>query len=271
VGSNPTRRIIRPALHNTNVRSCEEVRWVQSLLDLGLNDCQVSRLTGIPRRTIQGWRNGHTPRRGLDIPSCARCGHAAHRFDDLPSAAYTYLLGMYLGDGYLARCRRGVYRLSIAMDARYPGIIASCQHAGEEVIGLRSGVIYRDGGSCANVYVHSKQWPCLFPQHGPGRKHERTIALVDWQQRHVATHPKKFLRGLIESDGCRGINRVTVNGKAYAYPRYTFCNASADIRSLFCDTCDLLGVEWRQMNARNISVARRDSVAFLDSFIGPKR
>ncbi|MGH2786246.1 MAG: hypothetical protein ACRDJ1_13375 [Actinomycetota bacterium] len=42
------------------------------------------------------------------------------------------------------------------------------------------------------------------------------------------------------------------------------------IRWLFTDSCDQLGIEWRQMNARNISVARRDSVALMDTFIGPK-
>jgi hypothetical protein len=59
--------------------------------------------------------------------------------------------------------------------------------------------------------------------------------------------------------------------KLYTYPRYNFSNASADIRKLFCDACDLLGIEWRVMNARNISVARRASVARLDEFVGPKR
>jgi hypothetical protein len=61
-----------------------------------------------------------------------------------------------------------------------------------------------------------------------------------------------------------------VRGGVYAYPRYNFSNASADIRQIFCDACDLLGIEWRVMNARNISVARRRSVALLDSFVGPK-
>jgi hypothetical protein len=74
----------------------------------------------------------------------------------------------------------------------------------------------------------------------------------------------------VHSDGCRHTNRVTVGGNRYAYPRYTFTNASDDIRQIFCDACDAIGVEWRRMNARNISVARRASVARLDEFIGPK-
>ena len=83
--------------------------------------------------------------------------------------------------------------------------------------------------------------------------------------------PELLLRGLIHSDGCRFTNGVPVRGTRYAYPPYTFSNASEDIRHIFCRTCDLVGVEWRQMNARNISIAQRESVALLDRFVGPKR
>jgi hypothetical protein len=47
-------------------------------------------------------------------------------------------------------------------------------------------------------------------------------------------------------------------------------NRSDDIKRIFCDACDLLGIEWRVMNRWDISVARRVSVARLDEFIGPK-
>ena len=30
------------------------------------------------------------------------------------------------------------------------------------------------------VKSYSKHWPCLFPQHGPGRKHGRPIVLEEW-------------------------------------------------------------------------------------------
>ena len=55
-----------------------------------------------------------------------------------------------------------------------------------------------------------------------------------------------------------------------AYPRYQFSNRSEDIKALFCEHCDLLGIEWRVMNRHTISVARRDSVALMDSFVRPK-
>lgn len=57
----------------------------------------------------------------------------------------------------------------------------------------------------------------------------------------------------------------------YAYPRYFFTNYSADIRRIFCEHCERLGIRWTQSNPRNISVAHRDSVAILDTFVGPKQ
>jgi hypothetical protein len=66
------------------------------------------------------------------------------------------------------------------------------------------------------------------------------------------------------------MNRGVPKGHAYEYPRYQFSNRSDDIRRLFTDTCDKLGIEWRQWTRYHVSVARRESVARMDSFIGPK-
>jgi hypothetical protein len=110
----------------------------------------------------------------------------------------------------------------------------------------------------------------LFPQHGPGRKHLRRIELHGWQLKIVEDAPGLFLRGLIHTDGWRGVNRVYVKGKDYEYPRYQFSNRSDDIRRLFTDACDTLGVQWRKWARYHISVARRESVALVDTFIGPK-
>lgn len=158
------------------------------------------------------------------------------------------------------------------MDAAYPAIITECRDAVAALVpGAPPFVRTQASSRCAWIVKYSKQWACLFPQHGPGRKHERPIVLADWQTKLVHRHPPAFLRGLIHSDGSRFTNKVKAGGRLYRYRRHTFTNASADIRELFCDACDLLGIEWRVMNARNISVARRESVAALDAFVGPKR
>ena len=82
------------------------------------------------------------------------------------------------------------------------------------------------------------------------------------------------MRGLFHSDGCRSTNRVRralANGdRWYEYPRYFFVNHSTDILRLCGEALDQLGVDWCFSKPTTISVARRDAVARLDQFVGPK-
>jgi hypothetical protein len=255
------------------MRRIEEVHEVLRLVAAGLNDCEISRRTGLPRTTIRDWRGGGQARllAGGPTVSCPVCGHPAHDHSTVPGPSYAYLLGQYLGDGTISSGQKGVYRLRIICCLDYLNIVMECARAMGDVLPDNRVGIQVLRSHAAEVHAYSKQLICLFPQAGPGRKHERKIELAGWQQRIVDEHPQQFLRGLIHSDGCRFINRIRHPNKTYEYPRYCLTNASRDIRGLFCATCDQLGIEWRQMNARNISVARRDSVARMDEFIGPKR
>jgi hypothetical protein len=182
------------------------------------------------------------------------------------------LLGLYLGDGSIATHPRGVYRLRIFLDRAYPGIVAECVAAMALVMpASKVAVVHSKTENLEQPYSFSRHWPCLFPQHGPGKKHTRAIELEGWQREIADRYPWRLLRGLIHSDGCRSMNTIKHPKKTYAYPRYQFSNRSRDIRDLFCEYCDKVGVEWRQMNRWNISVARRESVALMDRAIGPKR
>jgi hypothetical protein len=221
-----------------------------------LNACQIARMTGIPRSTLRDWlypKRPPRPRRVVDIHS-------------LPEPEYSYLLGFYLGDGTLSLQRRGVYRLRIVTDGRYPAIIEECAAAMQAVMPNNRVHVQRTRSRAFEIGCSSKGWPMLFPQHGPGRKHTRLIELASWQEEVVERQPREFLRGLIHSDGCRVLNRV--NGKAY--PRYFFSQVSDDIRRIFCQACERLGVEYRLNRWNSVSIARAPSVAILDSFIGPK-
>jgi hypothetical protein len=176
---------------------------------------------------------------------------------------------MYLGDGYLAAHPRGVYKLRVSLDPRYAGIIDECGSAIRAVLpGSRVSRqdLSGDWGHWVEIGAYSRAWPCLFPQHGPGKKHERPIALSDWQQRIVAAAPGRLLRGLIHSDVCRFMN--TGRG-GWRNPRYSFSNYSDDIRGIFCATCDLLELRWTAA-PNTIYVSRKIDVARMDEFIGPK-
>jgi hypothetical protein len=243
------------------------------LKERGLTDREVSAATGVPVNTIRGWRKQRRSPVQADKaikPRCPVCGDDVHKTGDVPHRVYSYLLGMYLGDGCLARNGTS-WTLRITLDAAYPRIISECVSAIRSVSpGRFVGVRPHHTDACVEVTCTWRRWLCLFPQHGPGRKHHREIKLAEWQQRIVEEMPQPCLRGLIQTDGWRGLNRVHVKGKDYAYPRYQFSNRSDDIRKLFTDLCDRLGVKWRQWTRYHVSVARRESVEFLDSFIGPK-
>jgi hypothetical protein len=165
---------------------------------------------------------------------------------------------------------RDVFALRIASDAQYTDIISECCQVIEKIRGRWPHVFYRHDKRLATITSYWKGWACLFPQHGPGRKHHRTIALTLWQVPIVEAHPGRFLRGLIHSDGWRGANKVPVKGGDYAYPRYQFSSRSDDIRTLFTYACGLLGIAWRPWGRYQISIARREAVWRLDVFVGPK-
>ena len=246
-------------------RSKEDYERVRGLVLEGVNDCEIARRTGIPRPTVRDWRWG----RGCDAvryPDDRRDCAIEHQSDSLPVREYVYLLGMYLGDGYIARSHRGVWRLQITSDQRYTGIIDECSSAMEAVMpGKRAGR-YQQKSACVNVAMYSKHWPCLFPQHGPGRKHERSIRLEAWQEALVDDAHEIFVRALIHSDGCR----VIANDRGVKSIRYHFSNRSDDIKGLFCRSLDALGITWTRPDDRGIAVYRKAAVARLDDFIGPK-
>ncbi|MEV4825940.1 transcriptional regulator [Micromonospora sp. NPDC049274] len=210
----------------------------------------------------------------MDRPERVRLGTELRCFRCLPDvenptdpAAYAYLLGLYLGDGHLA-VSPTVPVLRIACAAIYPHLVDACEAAMLAVLAARVRRIPKHG--CISVESSGKHWPCLVPQHGPGKKHERPIVLTDWQRPIVEGHTEAFLRGLFHSDGCRSANRVTVRGRHYVYPRYMFVNESSDIMGLCQWSLDRLGIAWRMNRRNSLSVARRDAVAALDRHVGPK-
>jgi hypothetical protein len=240
-----------------------------ALVEQGRSLNSVSRETGISRSAIRSWQTRLHPLPRMDTPLP---GPPADRI------SYAYLLGLYLGDGCISAHTRGKgYYLRVACADAWPGLIAACEAAMRAVNPAHNAYRVQAQGYTSVVGYYS-HWPCLFPQHGPGKKHERVIVLEGWQREIVDAHPWEFVRGLIHSDGCRIINWSTrvVAGerKRYEYPRYFFTNVSGDIRRLYTDTLDRLGVTWthctRHGNAFNISVARRADVALMDAHVGPK-
>jgi Helix-turn-helix domain len=230
----------------------------------------ASRAMGISRSTLRDWWRHPYSRNPRSL--CPRCDASPSLPD--PRDQYAYLLGLYLGDGCISRNRnKNVWAMRIMCADAYPGLLEECKDA---IRAIRpENIVYTvQRVGCKEVGATSRHWPCLFPQMGPGRKHCRKIELEPWQRDIMSQYPGCFARGLFHSDGCRSTNRVRhqlASGERwYEYPRYMFTNQSQDILNLCGEALDLLGVSWRFARSNNISVARREAVARLDEFVGPK-
>ncbi|MGY4770060.1 transcriptional regulator [Kribbella sp. CWNU-51] len=253
-----------------HIRAQETVDSALRMSDNGVSDRVNAEIHGVAIKTIRRWRRLYQ-RRGLPRGTgfqgtpCPRCDGAA-----LDETTYALLLGWYLGDGHIAKARRGVFCLQIANDQKYPQLNQEIA-ATIRLVKPTASPCLRNGQGMIRIEARWKHWPCLFPQHGPGLKHLRKIELADWQREIVAKYPEQLLRGLFHSDGCRFVNWASKpDGRRYYYVRYMFSNESEDIIGILTDALDLLGIPWRRPRRNAIAVSRKEGVAALDGFVGPK-
>jgi Homeodomain-like domain len=247
-------------MHDAATREAAE-----ALIAEGINDCEISRRLGVPRTTVRDWRRPrYVPVKPLGIWSCPRCAGRSRRIV-LEARDYAELLGLYLGDGHITAMARA-QRLRIFLDARYGNVVAETEALLQRCFPENPirRVLFHDGREVV-LDVYSRHLACVFPQHGPGKKHHRCIALEDWQQALVDEAPWDFLRGCIRSDGCAFINRTG----PYEYLSYDFSNHSADILDLFEATCRGLGLRPCRY-ARSVRLNRRADVARLVEHVGLK-
>lgn len=241
------------------VRRGESARVVGR--DLGLDHSTISRWV---RNSNSGGRIGSPQKRfPVDADHPRQCHGSCLETPQRRPERYSYLLGLYLGDGDITLVNKTL-RLRISQDRRYPQLADLCAQAMSEVLpSNRPGISFR-GGTCI-ISVYSTHLACIFPQHGKGRKHTRPIELEHWQREIVERHPWGLIAGLLHSDGCRDLN--VVNGKEY--PRWSFSNRSEDIRSIFFDTATSVGL--RPTRSKwVVHISKRIDVHAVDAHVSTK-
>ena len=178
------------------MRTKKEYLKVIQLKNAGLNNCQISRALNIPRTTINGWIKFKPNFEKIDEYNF---NPENYIIENNLQNTYSYILGQYLGDGYINKMKR-TYRLRIFNTVEYEQlnkfIINQLQ-----LLFPNNKIGYVDFNTYLSIHVYSnKSIPYLFPQNGKGRKHKRKIKLVDWQKRIISY--KYLLMGLFHSDGC---------------------------------------------------------------------
>jgi hypothetical protein len=159
----------------------------------GLIDRVVAQSVGVSIGAVQKWRTGIRRAPGTEHKSgCPRCDE-----QPLDEPAYAYLLGLYLGDGCISvggDRAKAVWKLSIFCDDAWPGLFQECARV-MRAVRPDNKVLRVQRQGCTELKSYSRHWPCLFPQHGPGKKHLRKIELAAWQQVIVERHPGESLPG----------------------------------------------------------------------------
>ena len=179
-----------------------------ALMAIGCSLRSISMSTGINRVTLREWRENPARRASLRA-ECPRCADRAML--PQPHADCAYLLGRYLGDGGSKPCGRdGQGGVEAPHYGR--GLVARVSSGSASGPRARSGPAtksaLRRSRAAPRICGCSRHWPCLFPQHGAGQKHLRTIGRQPWQRVIVRAYPGQLARGLFHADGYRGINRV---------------------------------------------------------------
>jgi hypothetical protein len=125
-----------------------------TLMEAGRGDSEIASLTTIPRSTISAWRHG----RGARYHQLLASATPSWRPPD--AGSYSYLLGVYLGDGCVVTTRDTAARLVITLDAAYPGIVVETATAVEACFPDTPVRQYlRSGGSVEAVQVSHPALP----------------------------------------------------------------------------------------------------------------
>ncbi len=89
---------------------------------------------------------------------------------------------------------------------------------------------------------------------------------------HMFVHPVERVKAVLGLHE-RGLSGYAISrqmGVPHSTVLLLLSNRSGDIRRVFCEHLDVLGIAWTQSMAYTIQIARRPAVEALDRFIGLK-
>jgi hypothetical protein len=260
---------------NNSTKMLDNAKYeaVMEMLSTGIKISEIAFATGINRSTISNWkqRNG----RNL-IKTVSHDGEGADRYlktfienmNESRRADYSYLLGLYLGDGCIYRLPK-TYKLTITLDNKYDSL-------NEYTISVFSRFFEKPAyifdlslhgrGNAIDIITHSCTLPVIFPQHGRGRKHDRSIELKEWQVDIIDSI--SFVKGLMMSDGSMYVDLQCGNTKA------GFTNKSEDIIRIFEKYLNKLNIEYKTYKKKTgiymTTIHKQESVSRLVDLIGTK-
>ena len=230
-----------------------------SLFSENNNASQTAQKLSIPRHVVRAWVTGGVTRAEDSKIELIN----PLEFNLSQKKAYSYILGLYLGDGCVSKTHKeNVFRMRIVLDTKY-GDMNDYAVKNMKILfpDNKVSTYKRLNENCIELSVYSTQLIGLFPQSGLGKKHNRKIELAQWQIDNIV--PVNFVQGLFHSDG----SYYFCQSK---YPAYSFTNLSLDIKELYSSYLSRLNVSCSGgLNAKSIYSYGKQALA-LKELIGTK-
>jgi len=245
------------------MRTEREYLKSQELKKQGFNNFEISKLLNIPRTTISGWS-----RKKPNFEKKNKIDPKSYILENKLEKTYSYILGLYLGDGYINKMPR-THRLRIFNDTKYKDLNIHIMNQ-LKLLFPKNKVNIINHGNFLTIYVYSNMITPLFPQNGKGKKHNRKIKLFNWQTDIII--PQYIIMGLIHSDGCYYYR--TVNNKKYF--SYDFKNKSRDLHQILQHYCNEIGIrstspdDSKSGRASATHIYKNEDVTKLRNLIGNK-
>ena len=174
---------------------------------------------------------------------------------------YSYLLGVYLGDGCISRAPR-TFRLEIYMNAKDTRVIRQTADAMRELL-PRNRVGFRCRPSVVVVKLVFESVATTVSTAWAGPQ-----ALAADRPRVVAARDRGAASGRFRA-GLPRLRRVSppANRSWSQLSRVLVPQPLRGHRDAVATACDLAGLRWRRSNRETITIARRHDVARLDELM----
>lgn len=212
----------------------DRFEYTKQKLNEGISQRQIARDLNVDHATISYWiRNNFQTSKKNSSSTVNDIITLCQKY----SSHYAYILGSYLGDGHISKLPR-TYRLRIFCNRKYQDIIDRNKHSLQTLFNTNKiNILQQLHTQCDEVIVHNKHLDKFFPQHGVGKKHNRDIILLDWQEKIVGDNAEYFIKGLLDSDGCR--YKQTNVDRMY----WQFTNKSLDIINIYIKILNNLNID----------------------------
>lgn len=220
----------------------DRFEYTKKRLAEGISQRQIARELNVDHSTVGYWVKNNFSTGTLAKPKASI--EEIIEWCDKNAPHYSYILGSYLGDGYINVMPRTT-KIRIYNDIKYSEIIEDQKIALGILFPDNKVSVYKQlNSNCIEVRTHNKDLPRFFPQHGEGNKHERDVSLKDWQWDIVWKEPECFIKGLIDSDGNEHVNTIHKANTEYDYRSYQFTNHSQDIIESYSSVLSHLKIDY---------------------------